>query len=180
MPQGVLHILFPLLIMSWIRDFYLKRKDRKKFPLHYVLIAGITGALPDADILVYMFLSFLGFSWEAVHRTWTHSLLFVVFFLLLTLLFTIVKAPSIGRHKLKWNMIFLMITFGTFTHLVLDFLIAGHIMPFYPLSSYEAGLSIIQYLPQPIKNVIIPLADGLLFLIWLIYLEVKHKISDFI
>jgi len=49
MPQAVTHILAPILLVSIFRDFCLRKKDKKHFSLHYVLIAGLGGILPDID-----------------------------------------------------------------------------------------------------------------------------------
>ena len=49
MPYAVTHVIFALVIADVIRDYVVR--DKKKFPLHYVLIAGIAGLLPDIDIL---------------------------------------------------------------------------------------------------------------------------------
>ncbi len=53
MPQAVTHVLIALIIGSFVRDFYIKKKDKKKFPLHYILILGVAGLLPDIDVAVY-------------------------------------------------------------------------------------------------------------------------------
>ena len=47
MPQAAAHILITIILIALIRDFYIRKK--KKFPLHYVLIAGLGGILPDLD-----------------------------------------------------------------------------------------------------------------------------------
>ena len=131
MPYAVTHILVPLLLVALIRDFYFK----KKFSLHYVLIAGIAGILPDLDIAAFWVLYFFNFTFEQIHRTILHSLSIPLLFLLISILFKKMNLPAIGRHKLKLNIIFLMIAFGSFTHLILDSITGELIAPFWPFSS---------------------------------------------
>ncbi len=70
-----------------------------------------------------------------------------------------------------------MITLGTFIHLILDATLSGSIKPFYPLSYYEFGLNIIK---NNLEGTLLPGLDAILLFIWLIHLELKHKISDYI
>jgi len=57
MPQAVLHILVPLILMALFKDYYDKR-HKNKFPLYYVLIAGIAGLLPDLDVAAFFIIFF--------------------------------------------------------------------------------------------------------------------------
>lgn len=180
MPQAAAHILVPLIIMSLIRDFWIKRKGKKSFPLHYVLIAGIAGILPDLDVLAYWILYFFGFTIQQVHRTFAHSIFVVLITLVIALLTSHKNIPQLGRHKLKLSLVFLMIAFGTTVHLFLDALLAGYIMPLYPLSTAQIGLNLFSYLPSSLETIAAPCLDAALLIIYLIYLEAKHKISDFI
>tara|TARA_Y100000034_G_scaffold125404_1_gene174896 strand:- start:851 stop:994 length:144 start_codon:yes stop_codon:yes gene_type:complete len=47
MPYAVTHVLVAIIVAELLRDYW------KKFNLHYVLIAGIGGLLPDIDIIVF-------------------------------------------------------------------------------------------------------------------------------
>lgn len=178
MPQAAAHILIPLILMSIIRDYYIKRG--KKFPLHYVLIAGIAGAIPDLDVAAFWILNFFNFTWEEVHRTWAHTIFVPLIFLVLALATMKFKSLKVGKHKLRWAIIFLMIAFGTFSHLVLDAIFCGSIRPFYPFLIFSIGFNLFGYLPMELATVAAPSLDGGLIILWLIYLEMKHKISDFI
>ena len=177
MPTAVTHILVPLFIIALIRDLYLKTK---RFSLHYVLIAGIGGAIPDLDILIYIIIKPLWYTFEQIHRHWLHSIFVPIVLIILALIFTVIKTKQIGRQKLKLNIIFLMLAFGIFTHIVLDGLIQGEIYPLSPIFDYKFGLNAVSYLPEYLQGISIPLFEGILLLLWLIYLEWKHKISDFI
>lgn len=180
MPTAVTHLLVPLLIMALVRDYIISKKGRKSFPLHYVLIAGIGGVLPDIDIIFYLFLNPLGYSFEQVHRQWMHSLFIPLIFLILYLPLKKISFKPHRKHILNIGIICLMLSLGTFVHLVLDGIISGDIHPFSPLSSYEIGLNLVSMLPQSFSGIAIPLFEGILLLIWIVYLEWKHKISDFI
>ncbi|MBS3091291.1 metal-dependent hydrolase [Candidatus Pacearchaeota archaeon] len=182
MAQAVTHILVPLILIALFRDFYWKRRKNAKnsFPLHYVLIAGLSGILPDIDLVLYWIFGSFGLSVEAIHRTFTHSIFFPLVFLILFFVLKNGKIPGLGRHKLKINVICLMIAFGSFVHLILDAVVTGKIIPLYPLNNYVVGLNIVQYLPQTLQGLAMPTLDGILLIIWLVYLEWKHKIGDFI
>lgn len=177
MPTAVTHILIPLFIVALIRDLYSKKK---RFSLHYVLIAGMGGAIPDLDILFYLLIKPLGYTFEQIHRHWLHSIFVPITLIILALIFTVIKTKQIGRQKIKLNIIFLMLAFGVFTHIVLDGLIQGEIYPLSPIQDYNMGFNGIGYLPEYLQGIAIPLIEGVLLLLWLIYLEWKHKISDFI
>ena len=180
MPQAVTHVLIAIVIISIIRDFYVSKKGRKSFPLHYVLIAGVAALLPDIDIAAFWILNFLGFTLNEVHRTFTHTLFVPLIFFILFLAFTKIKIKELGRHKLKLSTIFLMIAFGSLIHLILDATLAGYIRPFYPFSLVPIGLNLIGYLPSTLRDLALPSLDAAILIIWLIYIELRHKISDFI
>ena len=180
MPQAVTHFLIPAILVALFRDFYLKKRDRQTFPLHYVLIAGLAGLLPDIDIAIYYLFSFFGFAYGEVHRTFSHNLFVPLIFLILGFVFIGVRNRELGKHKLKLSTIFFILAFGILIHLTLDSLVAGSILPFYPLSNFEFGLDLISKLPGQFQGTIVPVIDAILLVFWMIYLELRHKISDFI
>ncbi len=188
MPQAVAHILIPVLIVSLIRDFYLKKRDRKTFPLHYVWIAGIGGILPDIDILISIFLNVFGVSNWNIHKTILHSLFFPAIFLILFFILRNVdikaKICNITRHKLKLSTISLMLAIGITIHILLDALFGSGAFFFYPIGgldlSMDFGIDLIRNLPTDLIEWAMPILDGVLFIVWVTYLELKHKISNFI
>ena len=180
MPHAVTHFLIPAILVALFRDFYLRKRDRRKFPLHYVLIAGLAGLLPDGDIAVYYVLSFFGFAMNEIHRTFSHTLFVPIIFLALSGIFIKAKSRELGKHKLKLSAIFAVVAFGTFMHLALDGTIDGKILPFYPLSYYSFGINLLQLVPTQLQDTLIPSIDALLLVLWMVYLELRHKISDFI
>jgi membrane-bound metal-dependent hydrolase YbcI (DUF457 family) len=165
MPYAVTHVLAGIITLDLIRDYWIK--DKKGFPLYMIFIGGLAGLLPDLDIPIgWLFKSAFGV--ELMHRTITHSLVFpLIFFLLSLILF---------RNK-KYSMIFAIVTYGISLHILLDMLIAGYVMPFYPFYATQIGLGLIGGLP--LDGVMAGL-DAVVLLIWLYHEEVRHKISDFI
>ncbi|MCM8774635.1 MAG: metal-dependent hydrolase [Candidatus Omnitrophica bacterium] len=178
MPQAVTHILIVIVLVSLIRDYFIK--DKKKFPLHYVLIAGLGGLLPDIDIALFWILHFFGYSFDSVHRTFTHTLFFPLVFLLLGFIFWRVRIRGLGKHHLKLHTIFLMIGLGVFIHLILDVTLSGGVRPLYPFIFAGYGLNLVSLLPEPLEKIALPCLDAALLVLWLVYLEVKHKISEFV
>ncbi len=184
MPQAVTHILVPILLVAIFRDFYLKRRNKKSFPLHYVFIAGLGGVLPDIDFIISAIINFTSPEVWSLHKTLTHSLMFpIALFILFILLKPVslkAKICNLGRHNLRLSTIFLMLSIGALIHLGLDFITGEWSYLLYPFSSAEYGLNLITYLSQEWQGVLLTLIDGILLVIYLAYLEFKHKISDFI
>ncbi len=178
MPQAVTHILIVIILLSIFRDYFVKNK--KAFPLHYVLIGGIAGILPDLDVAVYYIMSFLGYTINEIHRRFSHNIFLVILLVILGLLTYSVKNSKLGKHHLKLRNLFFVIAFGIFIHLLLDWLIVGTIMPFYPFSTMAFGLNLIKLVPLAWQNSFLPALDAVLLVLWLIYLELKHRIIDFI
>lgn len=179
MPLAVTHILVPLILLALFKDRY-DKNHKNKFSLHYVLIAGLAGILPDLDVVAFWILSSFGFTFEQVHKTFLHSLFIPTIFLILFVAFKRIKIKELGRHKLRINLIFLMISIGSFIHLILDALFGEPFSMLYPINNFVFGVNLIGYLPQALRSLAMPSLDAALLIIWLIYLELKHKISDFI
>lgn len=183
MPYAVTHILAPIILLSLIRDFWINKKTKKKFPLHYVMLAGLGGVLPDIDI-VFSFIRWL-FTQQNwwVHKTFTHSIFFPSVFLVLFLIFTPINAKAklcnLTRHNLKLSTIFLMLAIGSAIHISLDTLLGTDSFLLYPFSNLDFGLNLFGLIPLD-WGLLAALLDGVLLVIWLVYLELKHKISDFI
>ena len=175
MPHAVTHVLVPIVLVDLYRNYWYKAK--KRFHLHYILIAGLAGLLPDIDVVIYWILKlFTNISVSQVHRTFTHTLFFPLIFLILGLL-TKNKTIKIYKDKLKLNWVFYMIAIGTFIHLILDMILVGTIKPLYPFSYYEIGFNLIK---NTLEGTLMPGIDAILLFIWLIHLELRHKISDYI
>jgi len=182
MPQAVAHILIPLILVSLFKDWY-DSKHKKKFPLHYALIAGLAGVLPDIDILASIFFQLIERTELITYAIITHSVFFPVAFLILFLILkpTNLKARicNIGKHKLKLSIIFLMIFIGVAIHIILDIIFGSGVFLLYPFSALDFGIDITNPLPYS-WGFLMSVLDGILLVIWLAYLGLKHKISDFI
>ena len=178
MAQAVLHILLPLILLSLFKDYY-DKTHKRKFSLRYVLIGGLAGILPDID---FIFLWITSFTKNPInyHGTITHSLIFPIFFFILFLIFKNTKLEiKAKKQNLKWSTIFLVIFFGVLIHIILDLLFHPSSFPFYPLA-INLGINLKNFIPEQLYSLLIPTIDAILFIFWLIYLELKHKISDFI
>ncbi len=178
MPHAVTHFLIPAILLELFREFCVRNK--KSFSVHYVFIGGMAGLLPDLDVAVYYILGFFGFTLQEVHRTFSHTLFFPLIFVILGLIFYNFKTKGLGEHKLKLRNIFFVIAFGISMHLLLDVLISGGIMPFYPFSTNAFGLNLIGFLPLLWQDTILPIIDAVLLILWIISLEIRHKISEII
>lgn len=183
MPYAVTHVLVAIILAEIIRDYIVK--DKKKFPLHYILIAGIAGLLPDVDVVFDIFNGFFGIVTK-VHPSFTHSLLWIPIFLLLA--FTVLgvekkKGKGIKwlekgftKHHLKISGILFIVTFGIAVHLLLDGTLIGNIR----LGFFTPPIGL-HLLPEgDLGNMISNGMDAILLLLWLIHEEWKHKISSFI
>ena len=144
------------------------------------MILGLASLIPDIDLAIYWILHWFGFTLEEVHRTFSHNIFIPLAFFLLALVTIKFKNRELGKHHLKIHLIFLMIAIGILTHLVLDASIGGNIMPFYPLSNMALGEDISAGLPEPLDRIFWPCLDAALLVLWIVYMEWKHKISDFI
>lgn len=176
MPHAVTHILVAIIIADLFRDYVLK--DTRRFPLHYVLIAGIAGLLPDIDVIAYWFLNLsYGAAMESVHRVFTHSFFIPIIILIIGLIVWKTRLNiSLGK-KTKLGHVIILIAFGYFIHVALDFLIVGMVYPFWPLSTMAVGLNIISY--AGLGGSVLAGIDAILLVLWLIHEEMKHKISDY-
>jgi membrane-bound metal-dependent hydrolase YbcI (DUF457 family) len=180
MPQAVTHVLVVIILLSIFRHIYQKRTG-KKFHLQYVLIGGLAGIIPDLDIPLFWVMHYFGYSIEQIHRTYSHTIFVPIVFLLLAVLSKYTVKNKFGRNKLSLTTILILFSFGSFIHLVLDSTLAGYIMPIYPLSNVRIGTGFpYTVFPEHIATLLLATLDGVLFIIWILYLKIKHKISDFI
>jgi len=174
MSLGVTHVLISIILVDLYRDYITKHK--KYFTIHTVFLAGFFGLLPDIDIVLRMFASFLNFNVPVLlqHGEITHTPFFAFLFLI----------PAVilwRKKKYKQATYFYVATFAILLHILLDYFIGGGrfegIMWLFPLSLQTWKLHIINYFNLPnIPEAI----DAIILLGWLWHEEIKHKISDFI
>ena len=173
MPFAVTHVLASIISVDLYRDYVAKHK--KYFTLHTIFIAGLAGLLPDIDIPLNWFLSLIGA--EIVHRTFTHTPLFGLIFLIPAFIYW-----KLGKHKI--GMYFFATTFGIMMHLLLDFMIApdqaGGVLLFYPFSYAAFDIGILGNYSTIQTMQIYAAADAVLLMLWLWHEEIRHKISDYI
>ena len=174
MPLAVTHVLLAVIIVGLYRDYVTKHK--RYFTLHTVLIAGIAGLLPDIDIPIRMLGQFFGFEIPSLlgHGGLTHTTIFGLIFLIPAFIY-------LKKEKHKEAAYFFVICFGVLLHIFLDFFLGGGaqegIMLFWPLSTATFKFYLLSKFG--LKDIFLAL-DALLLLGWLWYIEVKHKISDFV
>lgn len=194
MPYAVTHVLIAIIIAELIRDYFIR--DKKRFPLHYVIIAGVAGLLPDIDILFYILSAILTgispattineLSVSSFHPSFTHSILLPLVFLLFAYCFLIAERKGFKRikgiekkavkHHLRISGILFMVALGTAVHLLLDGTLSGYFRIF--LFSNPIGLNLIP--ANRFGEALTQGIDAVLLLLWLIHEELRHKISDFI
>lgn len=187
MPFAVTHVLIAIIIAELIRDYLVK--DRKKFPLHYVLLAGIAGMLPDIDVL---FVLFSGIPVSSViegratnlHPSFTHSILWIAIFLIIAFLLLWLEKKGkikriekmLGRHHMAISGILFIIALGITVHLALDATLTGYLrLGFF---TKPIGLNIIPF--NQFGNMAAAGIDAALLILWLVHEELKHKISRFL
>lgn len=179
MTYAVTHFLVPAFLIALFRDFYLNKKSKRKFTLHYVLIAGIGGLIPDLDYILYYMIKGIGIP-ISQHRVFFHNFLFVFILFFLGIIFIKTKTRELSKHKLKISTVFFVLAFASFTHLLLDWIVIGWVWWLIPFSSQQFGINLISKIPEMFQKSFVEIVDAVLLAIWMIYLEVKHKISDFI
>ena len=184
MPFAITHILVPLILAALFKDLY-ERKTKKKFSLHYVLIAGLAGIIPDLDVALFWLLNFFSNTeYDIIHKTYAHSLLVPLIFLILFIALKNTNAKAricnIGKHKLNLSIIFLAISFGSLTHIILDIIFSQPFLIFLPFTNFQAGFNLLSQLPTDLQDIALHSMEAALLIIWLAYLELKHKVSDFI
>jgi membrane-bound metal-dependent hydrolase YbcI (DUF457 family) len=165
MPNAVTHVLLALVLLSFFRHHFVKKKD---FPLYLVLIGGIAGLLPDIDILLYWFTSGI-FTMAEVHRLFTHNFIIPIAVFLFGLL--------IWRYKETAGKVFMVVGFGWFLHVLLDGLLSGTVYLLYPFSGVGFGLNL---LPGTIfSGSLYAGIDAILLIIWLVYEYWQRNIKDY-
>lgn len=173
MPLSVTHVLLTIIAVDLYRDFMAKHK--KYFTTWTLLVAGIGGLLPDLDIPLNFVANALGYNVPLLaHGGFMHTPFF-------GLLFLAPFAALWAMKKHRMAVMFLVVSFGILFHAFLDWLIGGGgitgIMALYPVSSHGfvgPWLGLMEGFP--LREAI----DAVLLIGWLVYIQWKHKIKDFI
>ncbi|MBD3252568.1 hypothetical protein GF386_02465 [Candidatus Pacearchaeota archaeon] len=177
MPNPLTHILVMIILVELFREYFYKGK----FPRYYILIAAIAAVIPDLDYFIYYFLYYQGFSLYEVHRTFLSSIFLPLIFLIIGLV--IMKfdfnLKYMKKHQMKLSVILFIFAAGSFIHILLDGIFWGIVMPFYPFSSWEFGLNLVDSFPESMRTTAGHILDMLLLFFWLFWMEFKLKISDY-
>jgi len=175
MPLAVTHVILTIVAIDIVRDYVLK----KKFPMYFVLIGGIAGLLPDADLPLSWLLGAFGID-APIHRVYTHSLLFPFLFLIAAYAFYKInnskhKIGKIGFDNRHLSLLFAMISAGWFIHVLLDCSFMGS-----EAISFIPVISTISFCPHIFNSDAAIGLDAVILLGWLIHEQVRHKIKDYI
>ena len=132
--------LFEHLIGGWIagKIIELARKKRLSHISWFVILVG--AIIPDIDYI-------MEWTWfKETHRTFTHSILFVLFMgVLLFLVFSIVKRFS-NRYldKINHKHIGILFSIGILTHLLLDMIFVPGVPLLWPYDLYFSYFGVFQ------------------------------------
>jgi membrane-bound metal-dependent hydrolase YbcI (DUF457 family) len=160
MPNAVAHILIPLFLIEIVRHYFMKRP----FPRQFLLLGGIAGLFPDIDIpFEWVYEWFTGTNVQ-FHGGLTHTLVWPALFGLLALVFY--------RHR-NYKIFFTVVAFGWFVHVMLDCMLLGPYYPLLPFSAYN-GMCFETFIAANAAAL-----DAIIFVIWLVHEEYKHKIKDY-
>ena len=174
MPYAVAHVILTIVAADIYRDYIAK----KRFPMIYVLIAGIAGLMPDLDVPASWIFNFIFGTNYNFHRIYTHSLIYAIVFFFISVLFLFAKKE---KYKiLKWNvprraffMFFLAMAFGWLMHIGLDCALAGdgylNLVPAIPL----------KFCPHPFSNQALAGFDAAILILWLVHEQYRHDIKDY-
>ena len=179
MPYAVTHILSAIILTELFRDYFIKKN--KKFPRYYIFVAVLGAMIPDIDIAGYYVLSFFGFSFEQIHRTFFHTV-FIPLILFLVGIFTYaakIKNNEFGKRHITIHITFFILALGSLLHLILDAVLAGYIRPLYPFSSFQIGLNLVGLIPIARQDLILPTLDGIFLIFWIFWMEFKLKVRDY-
>ena len=166
MAFAVTHIILTIVILDIFRHYVF---GFKKFPRYLLIIGGIAGLAPDIDIPLSRLLTLLSGSTFDLHRVFTHSIIFVILFLLIGIVF------QFWKKNPKWSKIFYVVSFGWILHLILDCFYVGPtysiFWPFNFVSSFCPGWDWNPYASE---------IDAIILVIWFIHEEIAHKIKDYL
>jgi membrane-bound metal-dependent hydrolase YbcI (DUF457 family) len=186
MPFAVTHVLVPIIILELCRDNF--KKCSKLFSRRHVFLVGIAGLLPDVSLLISRVVELLGKSvplTDLGHRVIFHNLWIPLGFLLFYFILKYLGSTSRKKKRkklLSFSKVFLVLFIGFMIHLMLDVVLTGYIMPFYPMSDYLINWNLIGQIATvtgiPQLTILVSM-DALLLLFWLWHEEMEHNIKDY-
>jgi len=81
--------------------------------------------------------------------------------------------------KISYYKFFLVVFFAVLIHLIIDLLFGGPQFIFYPFTLFSIGYDFSLLFPKNLQGLFFPTLDAVLLILWICYLEYKHKISSF-
>lgn len=185
MPLAVTHVLVPIILLELMRERY--SKVSKYFSKKHLLLVGIAGLVPDLDVPLYTFTSIIGKAnvTDVGHRIIFHNIWMPAGFLLFFFALRQFAKVSKGKRKrmaASFSKIFLVLFIGFSIHMVLDAVLTGYVMPFYPLNDYTVDLNLMGKFADmsgiPILTLAVSL-DAILLIFWLWHEETEHYIKEY-
>lgn len=189
MPLAVTHVLVPIILLELVRDNW--KKASKFFSKKHVFLVGLAGLMPDLDVPIYRAIAFLGKSVDVAdigHRIIFHNLWIPLGFFGFFILFYyfLPKFWELNKNKTKklksFGKVFLVLFLGWTIHLILDAVLTGHVMPFYPLNDYLVDWNLVRQI-ESVTGIagltILVSMDALLLIFWLWHEEMSHRIKDY-
>src|SRR3989344_4366987 len=110
MAYAVTHILIPLIILSLLQHY---RFGVKKFPSWIVLVGGLAGLAPDADIVLSWIISLVNRSPVDLHGSFSHSFVWPIAFATLGIIFYYLK-------KQRWMQVACVVSLVWLSHILID------------------------------------------------------------
>jgi len=139
MPLAATHIIATTSLIGRFSSKFFTSGGNQKY---FVFLAAFGSLLPDIDIPLGWFLRSVGLVFA--HGTVTHTLLFALIFLCISVIFS-------ALHKKNISGTFSIFFFGILIHLVLDYVLGGGaregVAWFYPFSSAAYKIHILFLLP---------------------------------
>ena len=163
MALAVTHLLVAIVILDFFRHYVF---GLKKFPRYLVVIGGIAGLAPDLDIPLGWIVHQITGKAVNYHGQFTHSLFFVVLFLMIGVVRQYQKDKTGAA-------IFYVIAAGWFIHLPLDCIFHGGNNFLWPISA------MLSFCPAWFTDLQAMSIDAILLVIWLVHEEVHKKIKDY-
>lgn len=163
MANAVTHVILTIVLIDLFRDYFLK----KKFPTWIVLAGGIAGLIADIDIPFTWLYNLINDTSFKFHGGITHSIIIPIIFLLIGLFIWYRKG------KRNTRILFFVIAFAWFFHLVLDCMFGGYSMLLFP---FYAGNFCPEFNIQQYAAAI----DAIILVLWLLHEEIRHEIRDYI
>jgi len=183
MPLAVTHVLVPIISLALFKDY--SRRAEKYFTKKHVFLVGVAGLSPDIDLILYRIAQLLGQSVppsDIGHRIIFHNIWIPLGFIGFYFLFNYFAKSKKSKRYQSFSKIFLVLFIGFTMHLLLDAVLTGHVMPFYPLDSFMINLDLVGQAAAvsgiPGLTILVSM-DALLLLFWLWHQEMEHHISDY-